>query len=119
VAEAQAAILHGAPAERSQSPRVRLETAVATARVNAANGKVDDALQALDAALSEATRLRLMGPQLDVRLARGEIGLVTGRKDARRDLTALATDARAKAFGLVARKAEVLLQKHPPTGGTS
>jgi len=117
--EAQRAIEHRSPTGRSQSPRVRLEIVVTTARISAANGKVDDAQQALEAALAEATRLRLVGPQLDVRLARGEIGLESGRKDAPRDLAVLATDARARGFGLVVRKAEALLRKHPQSRGMS
>jgi tetratricopeptide (TPR) repeat protein/TolB-like protein len=118
--EAQRAIEEAAVlAGRSQSPRVRLAVATTTARIRAANGRGDDALHALEAALTEATRLRLVGLQLEIRLAQGEISLASGRKVAERDLAALAKDARARGFGLVGSKAEALLRDRPARGGAA
>jgi tetratricopeptide (TPR) repeat protein/TolB-like protein len=104
-------------AGRSQSPHVRLAVAATAARVHAANGKVDDALRALETALAQAVRLRLVGRQFEIRLARGEIGVGGGRSAAGGDLAALARDARVKGFGLIARKAETLLATRPAKHG--
>ena len=95
---------------RSHSPLVRLTVAAIAGRVEAAEGRADDALLRLDAALAEAVRLGLVGLQLELRLARGEIGIGSGRTTATSDLQALAEDARARGFGLVARKAEAILR---------
>jgi tetratricopeptide (TPR) repeat protein len=95
---------------RSQSPHVRLVVAAAAGRVEAAEGKADSALLRLDAALAEAVRLGLVGLQLELRLARGEIGIGCGRTNATGELRALAVDARARGFGLVARNAEAILR---------
>jgi serine/threonine protein kinase/tetratricopeptide (TPR) repeat protein len=93
----------------SLSPQVRLAVAVIAARVEAGEGRVDKALVRLDTALAEAARLRLVGLQLELRLARGEIGIGSGRTAATRDLLALVGDARARGFGLLARKAAATL----------
>ena len=93
----------------SLSPHVRLAVAATAARVEAAEGRADEALRRLDAALAEAVKLGLTGLQLELRLARGEIGIASGRTAAAGDLASLARDARARGFGLVARKAEAIL----------
>jgi tetratricopeptide (TPR) repeat protein len=93
---------------RSLSPHVRLAVAAAAARVEAAEGRADKALVRLDAALAEAVKLRLVGLQLELRLARGEIAFASGRASAPGDLPALATEARARGFALVARRAEAV-----------
>jgi tetratricopeptide (TPR) repeat protein/TolB-like protein len=98
---------------RSLSPHVRLAVAATAGPVEAAEGRADKALLRLDAALAEAVRLRLVGLQLELRLARGEIGIGSGRAAATGDLRALAGDARARGFGLLARKAEAILSTPP------
>jgi tetratricopeptide (TPR) repeat protein len=104
---------------RSQSPHVRLTVAATAGRVEAAEGRADGALLRLDAALAEAVKLRLAGLRLELGLARGEIGIGSGRAAAASDLQTLAEDARARGFGLVARKAEAILRAHPgKAGGT-
>jgi len=95
---------------KSSSPHVRLTVAAAAGRVMATNGKVEEALLRLDAALAEAVRLHLAGLQLELRLARGEIRIGSGQTAATQDLLMLAEDARARGFGLVARKAEAILR---------
>jgi tetratricopeptide (TPR) repeat protein/TolB-like protein len=97
---------------RSQNPHVRLAVGTAAARVRAATGHSEEALDALATSWAEAVKLRLVGAQLAIRLAEGEIGLGIGRTDARDTLMALAREARAKGFGLVAGRAESLLK--PP-----
>jgi tetratricopeptide (TPR) repeat protein/TolB-like protein len=105
----QASVLAG----RSQSPHVRLAVAAAAARIRAANGGVVDALHSLETALAEAARLRLVGLDLEIRLAQGEIKLGAGGAAAGSGLAALAKDARAKGFGLVASEAEAILRARP------
>jgi tetratricopeptide (TPR) repeat protein len=104
---------------KSHSPQVRLAAAAAAARVEAAEGKADSALLRLDAALEEAVRLGLVGLQFDLRLARGEVGIASGRRGAAESLASLAGDARARGFGLVARKAEALLGRTAKARGAS
>ncbi len=99
-------------AGRSQSPHVRLAVAVSAARVHAAHGR-KDVLPALGTALAEAHRLRLVGLQLEIRLAQGEVLARSDGTAAARDLTVLARDARAKGFGLMARKAEAIAGARP------
>jgi eukaryotic-like serine/threonine-protein kinase len=95
---------------RSQRPDVRLTVAATAGRLEAAEGRADSALLRLDAALAEALRLGLVSLQFDLRLARGEIGIGCGRTNATNDLRALASDARARGFGLVAREADAILR---------
>ncbi len=95
--------------ERSLSPHVRLAVAAAAARVEAAEGRVDRASARLEAALAEAVKVRLLGLQLELRLTRGEIRAASGGASDAASLRALADDARARGFGLVARKAETAL----------
>jgi hypothetical protein len=95
--------------EKSQSPDVRLAVAAASCRVRAAAGGPDDSC-GLEPALAEAARLGLRGRQLEIRLVQGEIGIIAGRGAAESALSALARDARARRFALVARKAEAILR---------
>jgi hypothetical protein len=103
---------------RSLSPHVRLAVVAAGARVEAADGKANEALRQLEGALAEAVKLGLVGLQLELRLARGEVGIGSGRKGAADDLASLAGDARARGFGLVARKAERILVTVKPRGAS-
>jgi tetratricopeptide (TPR) repeat protein/TolB-like protein len=114
-ASEQASALAG----RSLSPHVRLTVGAITARVHAANGRTDEALKTLEMALAEATRLRLVGLQFEIRLARGEIELGAGRSSAQRTLAALANDAQAKGFGLIGAEAEALRTRPTMRGVTS
>jgi tetratricopeptide (TPR) repeat protein len=104
---------------RSQSPHVRLMVAATASRVEAADGRADDGMLRLDAALAEAVRLGLVSRQFELRLARGEIGIGSGQTTVTNELLALAADARAHGFGLVARKAEDILRRQTGKRGTS
>ena len=95
---------------RSQNPHVRLAVAAVAARTLAASGRTDEARRDLDNALAEATRLRLLGAQFQIRFARGEMASASGEAIAARGLQALAEDARARGFGLLAGKAEAILR---------
>lgn len=99
-------------AERSQNPHVRLEVSVAVARARRATA-TREVLATLDAALAEATRLGLVGLQLEIRLARGAIEQVPQRAAGSGRLDALEREARARGFHLVARKATQLAQRQP------
>ena len=93
-------------ATSGQNAHLRLAAAVAGARVGAANGEAKEALQCLNTALADATRLGLVGAQLEARLALGQIELDAGRTESgRARLGALESDARSRGFALVARKA--------------
>jgi eukaryotic-like serine/threonine-protein kinase len=109
----QAATLAG----RSQRPHVRLATAAVVARGLAANGRVDEAQHSLAVARAEAAKLRLLGVELELRLAQAEIGTGSGG-GAGHDVAALASEARARGFGLVAGKAEAMLRRQPGGHGT-
>jgi serine/threonine protein kinase/tetratricopeptide (TPR) repeat protein len=90
---------------KSQNPHVRVSVAAATARVRAARGLGRQALAALDASHGAAARLGLVGLQLETQLAMGEIEAAMGKVEAgRARLAQLEKDARARGFGLVARK---------------
>jgi len=91
---------------KGQNAHLRLSAAVMQARVRAANGSAVEALSGLVSALAEAAELGLVGAQLEARLAQGEIELGAGRAESgRARLATLEQEARAKGFGLVARKA--------------
>lgn len=82
------------------------DAAVAGARVKAAIGKSKGALQDLQGVLAEATKFGYVPYELEVRLAIGEIEIQSGKASTGRPhLEALAKDARAKGFLLIARKA--------------
>jgi len=102
---------------RSQSPQVRLAVAADLARVQAGNGRAEEARRRIAAALVEAVRLRLLGLQLELRLARCEVELASGGGAPEAELVALEQDAQARAFGQVARKARALLRSRPAKAG--
>ena len=101
---------------RSQSPRVRLAATADLARVHAANGRAEEAHRRITAALAEAVRLRLLGLQLELRLARCEVELASGGVP-EAELIALEQEAQARGFGLVAHKARALLRRRPAKAG--
>ena len=74
--------------------------------VSAAAGEPTAAIvRGLESALAEAARAGLLGPQLHIRLALGEVLLRSGSAAGRPRIEALEKDARDKGFLLVARKA--------------
>ena len=106
-AEAQEEIARVAGvAAKSQNRGVRLQMAIVAAQVRAALGKPAEATKSLEATLAEAMKQGFVGYQFEARLALGEIEMKSGKSAAgRARLEALEWDTRAKAFGLIARKA--------------
>ncbi len=96
-------------AAASQDRRVRIAAAIVGARVLAASGEAraaNAAMELLRATLAEAARVGFVDYELEARLATGEIEMASGRAEAgRARLAALAKDATARGFGLVARRA--------------
>jgi tetratricopeptide (TPR) repeat protein len=89
------------PEERS----IRLTLAATAARINALRGQSADARQALLSALAEASRLRLVGCQFEIRLAQAEIEGISNPVSARTLLQALEADAKRAGYLLIAAKA--------------
>jgi tetratricopeptide (TPR) repeat protein len=95
-------------ARKSQSQRVRLSVAIATAPIRAGTG-APAAVRALEAAQAEARKSGRRGLELEASLALGEIELRSGRAAAgRARLEALEEQARAQGFGLLAARAAAL-----------
>jgi tetratricopeptide (TPR) repeat protein/tRNA A-37 threonylcarbamoyl transferase component Bud32 len=83
----------------------RLGVAVRAARLAAATGKREQAAIALTAAHDDAQRAGLVEPRLQADLTLAEVAIAEGRTaDGRARFAALATEARAKGYGLIARK---------------
>ena len=84
----------------------RLQVAFAVARLDAALGRTAKARKDLESVLSAAERASFYGLQLEARLALGQMEMkseetATGRAR----LEALEAEARAKSYGLIARRA--------------
>jgi len=108
--EAQSAMDHATVLlGKSENRGVRFSAAITGARVRAASGKRSDlaeATKSLEATLAQAMKSGFAGYQLEARLALGEIEMKSGNPSAGRDrLEALEKEAKAKGFGLIARKA--------------
>lgn len=92
--------------KQNNRPR-NIRFAIETARLRAALGKIAEAKSSLETALAEAAKYGLGGDQLEARLGLGEIEMKSGQTAVgRARLKALAKDARAKGFLLIARKAD-------------
>jgi tetratricopeptide (TPR) repeat protein len=88
-----------------------LPVAIAGARIASASGDLVNARKTLDAALAEATKANLLYFQYDARLALGEFEIKSGKLAAgHARLSTLETDAQAKGFLLIARKAAALFK---------
>jgi eukaryotic-like serine/threonine-protein kinase len=99
-----------AVAAGSQFLAERLSLAIRVSQVQAGLGHTQEALQKLGSVLQEATRAGLVPQQLEARLALGEIEMKAGKSStARAQLTALKSDASAKGFMRISRKASQLL----------
>jgi len=78
---------------------------VRAARLDAATGRRAEAAAALRAVHDEAQRAGLVEPRLQADLTLAEIEAAQGHAaEARTRLAALAAEARAKGYGLIARK---------------
>ena len=93
-------------AAQANDRNLKLTVAIAKARIDAATGKGDDALKALASAQKDAHAAGLVAIEFEARLALGEIEMKSGKAAAgRTTLRALAQDAKAKGFNLIATKA--------------
>ncbi len=81
---------------------------IADARVLAASGKLSEARQALQAVVIETTKHNYVRYQMEARLALCEVEAKTDPAAARTHGRILEKEARAKGFGLIARKALAL-----------
>ncbi len=91
---------------KSQNLIVRLQFAVASARVDLTSTRPESARRLLEETLQEARAHGFVGVELEARLALAELARQTGRTSAAKDqLIALEKTARSKGFGLIARKA--------------
>lgn len=92
---------------RSANRQAHFETELANARVLAALDTNTEAIQRLEAVLSEAKKYGYLDYEFQARLALGEIELKSGNAAAGRSrLTALKQDATKAGFLLIARKAQ-------------
>ena len=95
---------------------VRFGVALAEARISANSGPaaLADSRKLLQSTLDEAMRHGYVGYQYEARLALGELEVQSGNAaEARAGLAALGSEAGAKGFGLIARKAVAVSQGRP------
>jgi serine/threonine protein kinase/Tfp pilus assembly protein PilF len=105
---ADAAATAGRASELAQQGTDRLPrfmTSIVAARTQAASGQTREALHALQAVLSEASKYGYLSVEYEARLATGEIEMRQNREAARGQLNALAKDAKEKGFLRIARLA--------------
>ena len=92
----------------SEDRRVRFGVAITRARAMAASRAATDvnaALRFLDSIREEASRSHFAIPEMEARLAAGQIEVAAGRAEGRRRLTAVQKDAASRGFGHIARRA--------------
>ncbi len=101
-------------AAKSQNPEIRWQTAIAGAGIETAEKGVTDsslrtaAITELAHIVAKARELGYQGIELHARLALAEIEMKSGRPaTGRTHLDAIETDAKAKGYNLVARKAAI------------
>jgi len=91
---------------KSQNLLVRLQFAVASARVDLTSEHPESAQRLLEQSLQEARGHGFLGVELETRLALAELARKNGHTSAAKEqLISLEKTARAKGFGLIARKA--------------
>ncbi len=99
---------------RTQNRLVGMGFAIAEAQVLAGSGKAADANKILAEVIANARKKGLVRYELEARLASGEIELKSGvAAEGRKNLDALANDASARGYALIAQKAE---EASPTTG---
>ncbi|MGA2813470.1 MAG: tetratricopeptide repeat protein [Candidatus Acidiferrum sp.] len=106
VAGAQLELEDAAPlAAKSQNFLARLQFDLASARVSMASGGAQAARRKLQETLTKAREHGYVGIELDCRLANAELERKSGRAAAAQSqVSALERDARARGFGLIARR---------------
>jgi tetratricopeptide (TPR) repeat protein len=93
-------------AQQANDRNLKLMTAIAKARVDAASGKNEDAMKGLASVGKEARAAGLVAIEFEAQLALGEIERKAGQTaKAHATLNALAQEAKGKGFNLIAAKA--------------
>jgi tetratricopeptide (TPR) repeat protein len=93
-------------AQQANDRNLKLTIAIAKARVDAASGKQQDAMKELATVEKDARAAGLVAIEFEARLALGETEIKAGQAaKGRATLTALAQEAKAKGFNLIAGKA--------------
>jgi serine/threonine protein kinase len=93
-------------AQQANDRNLKLITAIAKARIDGAFGKNEEALKGLASVEKEARAAGLVAIEFEARLALGEMERKAGQTaKALATLTALAQEAKAKGFNLIAAKA--------------
>jgi eukaryotic-like serine/threonine-protein kinase len=93
-------------AQQANDRNLKLMTAIAKARVDAASGKAEEALKGLASVEKESHAAGLVAIEFEARLALGEVEHEAGQTaKARATLNALAQEAKTKGFNLIAAKA--------------
>ena len=92
--------------QQANDRNLKLMIAIAKARIDAASGKTEEAVKGLASVENEARAAGLVAIEFEARLALGEIERKAGQTaKARATLNALAQEAKAKGFNLIAAKA--------------
>ena len=94
-----------------QDRAVRAAVAITGARLSAWRGNLAEARQSLGTGLMEVRKLKMVGVQLEVRLAQGEIEMSSYPASARAQLQSVEQDAMKSGYLLIATKAARLLQQ--------
>ena len=89
-----------------QDRSIRISLSITAARLNARRGDSWDARTALDSNLTDATKMKLVGLEFQIRLAQAEIDAASDARTASTELTLLANDARARGYLRVSAEAE-------------
>jgi eukaryotic-like serine/threonine-protein kinase len=93
-------------AQQANDRTLKLTTAIAKARIDGASGKNEEALKGLASVEKEAHAAGLVAIEFEARLALGEAEHKAGQTaKSRATLNALAQEAKAKGFNLIAAKA--------------
>jgi len=93
-------------AQQANDRNLKLMTAIAKARIDGASGKNEEALKGLASVEKEAHAAGLVAIEFEARLALGEAEHKAGQTaKSRATLNALAQEAKAKGFNLIAAKA--------------
>ena len=93
-------------AKQSDDRGLKLDVSVAEARLDTRSGKSADAVRLLERTLKDAQSAGLLQSAFEARLAAGEAQIANGQKGKGvSTLQALARDAKARGYELIARRA--------------
>ena len=105
-----------------QSYRTKMVAKLTIGQVHGYRGEADEdgvvGLDRIDAVIADAKKRGFVGVELEARLARVLVELITSAADAEADRAALVADATAKGFARVARLASAFNRDPLPASGT-